>query len=429
MSSHVDDETYRKMSEAAYLDLKKGETLEDLPGWEVAEDFKSYSRSGFDAVTFIHKGSGEAVIAYRGTEGSASAQHLVPDLIQDGVIGAGEIGSRIEAANPLNGPINSFKEFTGLDHIDHLKDNVVKFVDKNVNVLPESNQFYQAEDYAKEMKNKYGDYHFTLTGHSLGGGNAQYAAAYTGMNAVTFSAPSVVPNLTGDMRSKAENGHFDGQIINYVHPGDVVGSGALGGYDRHVGSTYYIDSSYEAANDGVSLIDKAKNSFSGPNYHQLDRYQFDENGTLANQIFDPVTGEEVSPPRLAPGGSIFDRLADTAHSLGGSLSALAGLAGGSLAGLAAGARAGSIQVTPAELRSVAERWNSNALQCQHELQGIRQRMNRYMFTSHSTRLTPIVQQLDQSVVSMSQWHVQHTGDIVSYIKHKADMFEQTDRSG
>ena len=50
-SPQVDDETYRLMSEAAYLDLKK-DTVEDLPGWEVLEDYKSNSISGFDAVTF-----------------------------------------------------------------------------------------------------------------------------------------------------------------------------------------------------------------------------------------------------------------------------------------------------------------------------------------------------------------------------------------
>ncbi|WP_223868719.1 lipase family protein, partial [Paenibacillus sp. UASWS1643] len=51
------------------------------------------------------------------------------------------------------------------------------------------NQLYEAEDYVKEMQSKYPDADFTLTGHSLGGANAQYAAVYTGLDAVTFSAP------------------------------------------------------------------------------------------------------------------------------------------------------------------------------------------------------------------------------------------------
>lgn len=85
-------------------------------------------------------------------------------------------------------------------------------------------------------------------------------------------------------------------------------------------------------------------------------------------------------------------------------------------------------MTPAELRSVAEKWRAHAQQNDAEIQGIRQRLSKYMCSSHSRRLQPIVQQLDAANMSMSQWHLQHTTDMVQYIKFKADLFERTDES-
>ena len=57
-----------------------------------------------------------------------------------------------------------------------------------------TNQLYQAEDYALEMKEKYKGVDFTLTGTP--GEPMRNIAAYTGMSAVTFSAPSVIGSLS-----------------------------------------------------------------------------------------------------------------------------------------------------------------------------------------------------------------------------------------
>ncbi|MGV2805750.1 DUF2974 domain-containing protein, partial [Clostridium perfringens] len=172
------------------------------------------------------------------------------------------------------------KEVTGINDVTDWFGEQSRQIDKKTDIWG-TNQLYQAEDYALEMKEKYKDVDFTLTGHSLGGANAQYAAAYTGMSAVTFSAPSVIGSLSPEARRKAENGEFDSQITNFAHPGDIIASGALGGFDGHVGSTYYIDSSYKDANDGLSIKEKIDNTLGGPNYHQLDRYRF-ENGYISN---------------------------------------------------------------------------------------------------------------------------------------------------
>ncbi|MGG3509362.1 hypothetical protein ABES58_28350 [Paenibacillus lautus] len=422
-SPQVDDETYRLMSEAAYLDLKKEDTVEDLPGWEVLEDYKSNSISGFDAVTFYNKETNQAVIAYRGTEAGKDLSHALPDYLADADIGIEEIKRKIpEFRPPWADHVDKVKEVTGINDVTDWFGEQSRQIDKKTDIWG-TNQLYQAEDYALEMKEKYKDVDFTLTGHSLGGANAQYAAAYTGMSAVTFSAPSVIGSLSPEARRKAENGEFDSQITNFVHPGDIIGSGALGGFDGHVGSTYYIDSSYKDANDGLSIKEKIDNTLGGPNYHQLDRYRF-ENGYISNPLYDGATGKVVDSPRIPAHSDLLfglgGPLSNLGLGLGGSLAAIAGSAGGS---------AGTIQVTPAELRSVAEKWRAHAHQSDAELQGIRQRLSKYMFSSHSRRLQPIVQQLDTSIMSMSQWHLQHTTDIVQYIKFKADLFERTDNSG
>ncbi|OME88675.1 MULTISPECIES: lipase family protein [Paenibacillus] len=422
-SPQVDDETYRLMSEAAYLDLKKEDTVEDLPGWEVLEDYKSNSISGFDAVTFYNKETNQAVIAYRGTEAGKDLSHALPDYLADADIGIEEIKRKIpEFRPPWADHVDKVKEVTGINDVTDWFGEQSRQIDKKTDIWG-TNQLYQAEDYALEMKEKYKDVDFTLTGHSLGGANAQYAAAYTGMSAVTFSAPSVIGSLSPEARRKAENGEFDSQITNFAHPGDIIASGALGGFDGHVGSTYYIDSSYKDANDGLSIKEKIDNTLGGPNYHQLDRYRF-EDGYISNPLYDGATGKVVDSPRIPAHSDLLfglgGPLSNLGLGLGGSLAAIAGSTGGS---------AGTIQVTPAELRSVAEKWRAHAHQSDAELQGIRQRLSKYMFSSHSRRLQPIVQQLDTSIMSMSQWHLQHTTDIVQYIKFKADLFERTDNSG
>ena len=114
---------------------------------------------------------------------------------------------------------------------------------------------------------------------------------------MTFSAPTVAASLTPEMRRKAEEGAFDGQETNFIHPGDGIASGFLDGYERHVGSTFLIDSNYEDANKnyGMNMWGKIKDTFfdDGPKYHDMKHYKFDENGYIVNSLYDEVTGERV----------------------------------------------------------------------------------------------------------------------------------------
>lgn len=434
---NIDDETYKTLSDLAYQDQKTGDKLTELPGWEVLEGTESNRLSGFDAVTFYNPETKQAVISYRGTEGSASLDRSVPDFVMDGRIGGGELIRKgqqetskfVDSLTPewLDKGVENVKDFTGVSKVedwagDRVRDvenwagDRVKDIEKTVSPTGWANQMYQAESYANHMQDKHRDLNFSMTGHSLGGGNAQYASAYTGIPAVTFSAPSVMGNLTPEVRRQAEAGKFDGQITNYAHPGDLVASGTLGGYDRHVGTTYYINSDYATANDGVGIIDKAKNSFGGENYHSLDQYNF-KNGFISNELYDPITGERIGySPRL------MDYLTGYSKNMGPRLSKT-GVGGG-----AAGAASGLIQVTPEELKSVASRWKQNAQQCNAELNQVRSRMAQYLHTSRSRRLEPIVTQLDASINELSTWHMKHTSQFLDFIDQKADAFRQADES-
>ncbi|MDP4095735.1 lipase family protein [Paenibacillus sp. P96] len=286
--SKINDETYKKMSQLAYKDRTTEDELGNLPGWKVLEDTISNNISGFNAVTFYNPETKQAVIAYRGTEGSAPISTSLPDFIMDGRIGIPEIGRKIDQSldtTPewLDKSTQKVRDVTGATHVENWLGELDKKLDKT-SIAGKNNQMYEAENYAKEMQSKYKDYKFSLTGHSLGGGNAQYAAAYTGMTAVTFSAPSVISSLTPEVQRKAEEGEFDNQITNFAHPGDFVASGLFGGYDRHVGATYYIDSNYENANKDIGIVEKISNSFGGPNYHSLNQYEF-KNGLHGGSIY------------------------------------------------------------------------------------------------------------------------------------------------
>ncbi|ETT32425.1 hypothetical protein MHI48_02220 [Paenibacillus sp. FSL H7-0942] len=419
----IDDETYRLMSELAYENAKAGTEYANLPGWQVLEDTHGNGYSGFDAVTFYNPETGQAVISYRGTEGSAGWDRKGPDFLADGQIAIPELGRKIEQSTDftpdwLSGGIQKVKDVTGLTHLDNAVGELDRQIDKKLNPFP--NQMYEAEDYAKDMQNKYKNLDFSLTGHSLGGGNAQYAAAHTGMTAVTFSAPSVISSLTPSLKRKAEEGGFDNQIVNFGHPGDFVASGFFGGYDRHVGSMYYINSNYKDMNDNMSMGDKMGNTFGGKEYHDLKQYQF-ENGYISNDLYDPTTGEKINKTPREP-SNIMTELADVMRSFGVQTNKMVAGVG------SVGGASGLIQVTPEELKSVASRWKQNAQQCNAELNQVRTRMAQYLHTSRSRRLEPIVTQLDASIHELGTWHMKHTSQFLNFIDEKADAFRQADES-
>ncbi|PYE41844.1 hypothetical protein DFQ00_1574, partial [Paenibacillus barcinonensis] len=78
---NLTDQDYQQMSEAAYSDYVIGEDFRMVPGWEVLD--QKHNKSGMDAVTFYNPDTKQAVIAFRGTEGSANWDRKAPDLGTD----------------------------------------------------------------------------------------------------------------------------------------------------------------------------------------------------------------------------------------------------------------------------------------------------------------------------------------------------------
>ncbi|QKS56999.1 DUF2974 domain-containing protein [Paenibacillus barcinonensis] len=419
----ISDLVYKKMSQEAYKNYDNGKKLGVLPGWEVLD--QKHNSSGMDAVTFYNPDTKQAVIAFRGTEGSANWDRKAPDLTTDALkIGFPEIWQTVgRALDNLRFPAekeisNKVEKSLGVDDFGDWVGNTQKDLSKSLRF---ENQLYEAEDYVKEMQKKYPEASFTLTGHSLGGGNAQYAAVYTGLEAVTFSAPTVVATLTPEMQRKAEEGEFDRQVTNFIHPGDFIASGMLGGYERHVGSTFVIDQNYDEFNTryGLEAWKKWNDTLNDPNYHDMKHYKFDDDGYVSNTLYDEITGEQVTfSPRKPSDHNILDHAREAWDTMSKGLKSVVNIVGGY--------SAGTIELTPEELREVAQKWSQQAQDMSRTFERIQRNFFEYTESSHSKRLVPIVWDLQMSIKQLDEWHVEHTSDLVDYIQNKADLFVKAD---
>ncbi|WP_339297993.1 hypothetical protein MKY92_24845 [Paenibacillus sp. FSL R5-0623] len=407
------------MSSEAYNDFKTNK-IDSLPGWEIID--QKHNSSGMDAVTFYNPDTKQAVVAFRGTEGSSTWDRKAPDLKADVLnIGLPEAGATIaRIIDPLSEAgkenVQGIEDTLGITWLNNLFGDTGKSIGKE---FGPDNQLYEAEDYVKEMQGRYPDADFTLTGHSLGGANAQYAAVYTGLDAVTFSAPTVVASLTPEMRRKAEEGAFDGQVTNFIHPGDFIASGMLGGYERHVGSTLVIDKNYDDFNASYGAVDKIKDTLGGPGYHDMKHYSFDDEGYIDNILYDEITGERVSySPRKPSDHNILDHAREAWDTLSKGYKSVVNVVGGY--------SAGTIELTPEELKEIAGKWSRQAQDMSRTFERIQRNFFEYTESSHSQRLVPIVWDLQMSIKQLDEWHLEHTSDLVDYIQNKADLFIQAD---
>ncbi|MNW64439.1 hypothetical protein D3C74_427220 [compost metagenome] len=83
---------------------------------------------------------------------------------------------------------------------------------------------------------------------------------------------------------------------------------------------------------------------------------------------------------------------------------------------------------PEHLLAVAEKWKANAQQCDADFQRVRARLSRYLHSSQSRRLQPIVTQLDSSMMEFSQWHLRTTNEFLYNLEYKIEQFIQADIS-
>lgn len=445
--AYLNDKTYQEMSSLAYQNLKPGDTLKPLSDvvWKVVEPegAKLHAKvSGFDAVVFYNEQSNEVVIGYRGTEPQWGDQDQTINRVMDMETDFSDVvmGKYKYIEESINSPVTT----AILDSPLVLLNNYVEY---------KNNQFHQAEALYEAVKEQYPNARISATGHSLGGALAQFVAARNDISGVTFSAPSVTNLLSDDLLEKVNNGDFDKQIINYVNPSDSVGAGFISEYERHIGSTYYIGSDFQTANQsyddikipvqisslpfsptidfpgswGPGQIMRAIDSFSskdGISYHSLENYTFDSDGNINNTLIDQQTGEKVDgSPRwsnyteaVAAWENLMNRGSDFFHSLMDKFLPTMALLAGS-----------TIQLEPEVLKASSQKISQHVQEFERELPGTLRSIQRLLDSSHSRSLQPIVQRTTNELNQFIRWYASTASDIAGFINKKADDFIQADQ--
>ncbi|PAF34864.1 hypothetical protein CHH69_13620 [Terribacillus saccharophilus] len=120
-----------------------------------------------------------------------------------------------------------------------------KLNDNGTITFTNKNQFTEAEAAVKKYVDKYGAENITFTGHSLGGGLAQFCAVMYDSNAVTFAAADSYGLLDEDKQKRVLEGDYKDEIITYAYPSDAVAMF----HDKTIGSLYYMED--PAGKDGL----------------------------------------------------------------------------------------------------------------------------------------------------------------------------------
>ncbi|MGO4530419.1 hypothetical protein AB4Z30_15155 [Paenibacillus sp. 2TAF8] len=454
-NGYISDELYQKISNFAYQrDISAGTPLTEegeYAQWKVIEPEGAELHnkvSGFDSVVFQNNQTNQIVIGYRGTEPDGNWLGIAADYETDVFDVLGGRTRELEDAVTDPNHHNIFKK----SFIQSIKDDIDW----------QNNQFHQAEVLYEQIKSKYPDASISLTGHSLGGGLAQYVAARQDLPAMTYSAPSVTNLLDDASLAKVNEGYYDKKVVNIVHPNDSVGAGGISEYDRHVGSTYYKGQDFDSANAmyqnwrlqfqlmlpirpmgpsgplvtynfpididldkfQVGNIIRLMDSFSkkeGKGYHSMNQYQFDQQGNLVGPLIDRATGQQID---ISPRWNTYQE----------SQVALSNLFGGALAPLIAvaaygksGQGGGTIRLTPEELAQAAREMRLSLDGFSNDAQASIRMFEAYTSTSESHSFTPIAYEATATLERINRWYQESISEIAEYIERKHEDFVQADQ--
>ncbi|MDR6718770.1 lipase family protein [Paenibacillus sp. 2003] len=451
MNAYKTDELYMKISELAYTDVPVGRSnildKEEYKDWRTVEpDGAKLHRkySGFDAVVLENPKTNQVIIGYRGTEPEGKLTDKFADWETDAFDVVGGRTRKLEDS------------ITDPERHNIFKNSPFKLMMDNSSW--ENNQFHQAEELYEAVQKAYPDSDISLTGHSLGGGLAQYVAALHDVSGMTYSAPSVMNLLDDISLAKVNEGHFDNKMVNVVHPSDSVGAGGVSEYDRHVGLTVYKGQDFDTANAmyqnwkfqlqlkvpfqplgagspmlvhdvGIDVdldklyignIVRLLDSFSkdeGKGYHSMKQYEFDKEGNLIGPLIDRSTGETLDiSPRW------------TAHQK--AMAVFSNVMSGAVASFISGVGSsggGKIQLTPEELAQSAREMRLSLSGFSNDAQASFQMFQTHIATSESQSFTPIAYNATATLQQIKRWYQESISEIADYIERKREDFVIADQ--
>lgn len=258
-ASYISQETY--IDDLTEIDIDFGNIVETWKPIQTIED----KDTGLHGYVLQKQDTDDIVISFRGTElnnGFKEGYKDIKEDVQGIVLGNSDYTKDSYGKTPYRGTpgqeatINSGKATIN-------QDGTVSYTNKN--------QFTEANKQVSAYVEEYGKENITFTGHSLGGGLAQYFAVKYDTSAVTFATADIYDLLTKEEQEQVKAGEFKAQIISYIDPEDLVSTY----YTHSVGSTYYINNPMDADTLGFD-------SHGIVNY--LDTDMYNENGYFKSEV-------------------------------------------------------------------------------------------------------------------------------------------------
>ncbi|PAF35671.1 hypothetical protein CHH58_15765 [Terribacillus saccharophilus] len=229
----------------------------------------------------------EIVISFRGTETDKGLSEMIKDFDEDlngVVLGDSNYTDVYEATETYTGSRAQIQSLYVGSAKYNAEERTVTYTNKN--------QFSEAEVAVKKYVERYGAENITFTGHSLGGGIAQYCAVIYDANAVTFAAADAYGLLSEDQQQNVQNGDYKDNIITYAYPTDIVSMF----HDKTIGSFYYMEDPAEKDGVGNQLADKLGSHYIS-NY--MDESLYNKDGYYKSDLlFDEKLRAAISTSPL-----------------------------------------------------------------------------------------------------------------------------------